>query len=211
MDIDFKLTLPKGTGGGGGSTRGLGLACTHYCVWKDRPMGTCCLAQGTLPDIMWSPKWEKNLKKDMCTCIALSYSRNYHNIVNPWYFNKTLKSEKKKSLSKKKRGVPIMSLWKWIWLASVMTRIWFGLAQWVKDPALLWALVCKSQTQLGSGVAVAVMQVVAAALIWLPAWEPTHAWEWCYKDKKQTNKQIKKNTHKKTQKTKKRKKQEKKT
>ena len=28
-----------------------------------------------------------------------------------------------------------------------------GLTQWVKDPALLW---CKSQTRLGSGVAVAV-------------------------------------------------------
>ena len=30
-----------------------------------------------------------------------------------------------------------------------------GLAQWVKDPALLW-LWCTSQMRLGSGVAVAV-------------------------------------------------------
>ena len=31
-----------------------------------------------------------------------------------------------------------------------------GLAQWVKDPALLW-LWCRLQTRLGSGVAVAVL------------------------------------------------------
>ena len=37
-----------------------------------------------------------------------------------------------------------------------------GLAQWVKDPALLW---CKSQMGLGSGIAAAVLSATAASPI----------------------------------------------
>ena len=56
----------------------------------------CCIAQGTLPSILWSSVWEKNLKKKgfmyMYNWITLLYSSNYHNIVNQLYFNKKLKS-----------------------------------------------------------------------------------------------------------------------
>ena len=46
---------------------------------------------------------------DMCICIteSLLYNRNYHNLVNQLYFNKTLKNKKTKqhakSPEKKKR------------------------------------------------------------------------------------------------------------
>ena len=44
--------------------------------------------------------WEKNLKENECeymyNWITLLYSRNYDNIVNQLYFNKTLKNDKKK-------------------------------------------------------------------------------------------------------------------
>ena len=33
-------------------TGGLGLACAHGGVWNGWPLGTCCKAQGTLPDIL---------------------------------------------------------------------------------------------------------------------------------------------------------------
>ena len=49
-----------------------------------------------------------------------------------------------------------------------------SLAQWVKDPALLW-LWCKSQIQLGSGVAVAQAKAPAKAQIRPLAWEPPYA------------------------------------
>ena len=45
-----------------------------------------------------------------------------------------------------------------------------GLAQWVKDCCQLW---CRSQIQLGSGIAVAVVQA-ATALIRPLAWEPPY-------------------------------------
>ena len=32
------------------------------------------------------------------------------------------------------------------------------LTQWVKDPVFLWAVVCGSQTRLGSGIAVAIVK-----------------------------------------------------
>ena len=46
-----------------------------------------------------------------------------------------------------------------------------GLAQWVKDPALL-RLWCRLQTRLGSGFAVAVAWPGATAPIGPLAWEP---------------------------------------
>lgn len=43
--------------------------------------------------------WEKNLEKNgyvyMCNWLTLLYKRNYHNIVNQWYFNKNLKNNTK--------------------------------------------------------------------------------------------------------------------
>ena len=44
-------------------------------------MGTSWIAQGTLPNILRWPKWEKNLKKNEGVCmynlITLLYSRNF--------------------------------------------------------------------------------------------------------------------------------------
>ena len=58
---------------------------------------------------------EKECKKmDVCICIT-EYSRNYHNIVNQLYFNKTLKTKKlqcyTKSKNKFNRGASLHSLW----------------------------------------------------------------------------------------------------
>ena len=47
-----------------------------------------------------------------------------------------------------------------------------GLTQWVKDCLELW---CKSQTQLGSCIAVAVASLAAVAPIRPLAWEPLYA------------------------------------
>ena len=46
--------------------------------------------------------WEENLKENGCmymyNLITLLYNRNYYNIVNQLYFNKTLENEKNKNL-----------------------------------------------------------------------------------------------------------------
>ena len=104
----FKLidTKREGCQGGGkGWTGGWGLA--HCGIWNHWPMDTCCIAQGTLPSILWSSMWEKNLNENRCvsmyTWITLSYSRNYYNLVNQLYFNKTSKSEKKITVGKKRK------------------------------------------------------------------------------------------------------------
>ena len=89
------LWLPKGTGGGGlGWTGSLGLAYAHWGIWNDWPVGTCCIAQGTLPNILWLSIWDKNLKKNGCVYLYnLLYSRNNHNIVIQLFFNKTSKNK----------------------------------------------------------------------------------------------------------------------
>ena len=50
--VQTNLWLPKGTGQGEGWTGGLGLASAHGDVWNDWPTGTCCIVQGTLPNIL---------------------------------------------------------------------------------------------------------------------------------------------------------------
>ena len=52
-------------------------------------------------------------------------------------------SKKTKSKSKQKAEVPIVAQQKRIWLTSIHkdTILIPGLAQWVKDPVLLWAVV----------------------------------------------------------------------
>ena len=59
------LWLPKGAGSGWGRgwTGDLGLAYAHGGTWNDWPMGTCCIAQRTLPNVLWSSMWVKKLKK----------------------------------------------------------------------------------------------------------------------------------------------------
>ena len=81
---------------GEGWTGGLGLAYVHCGIWNDWPTATCCIAQGTLHNILWQSIWEKNLKR-MDIWITLLYSRNY-NIVNHLYFNKIFKNGKKNPL-----------------------------------------------------------------------------------------------------------------
>ena len=92
------------------------LAPGMYAMY-DWTLGTCYIAQRTLPNILWSSVWENNLKKNgwiglwwslynykkkkkkkngcasRYNWITLLYSRNYQNIVNQLYCNKTLKNE----------------------------------------------------------------------------------------------------------------------
>ena len=94
-EFENKLMVTKGDRWGGGWTGGLGLAYAHCGIWNDWLMGTCCIVQGTLPNVLWWSMWGKNLKKNGCmyvyNWITLFYIRNYHNIVNQLYFNKNLK------------------------------------------------------------------------------------------------------------------------
>ena len=94
-DFENKLWLQKGTGWGEGLIGGLGMVYAHYCLWNEWSTGSCCIAQGNRLNILWKPIWEKNLKKNGCVnaynWITPLYSRNYHNIVNFLYFNKSLK------------------------------------------------------------------------------------------------------------------------
>ena len=75
----------------------LGLAYAHWGIWNDYPTGTCCIAQGTLLNILWQSTWKKNLKENggvyMDHWITFLYRRSYHNLVNQLYFNETLKKE----------------------------------------------------------------------------------------------------------------------
>ena len=84
---------------GGGMEWGLRSADTHWGLWNDWSTGTCCIAQGTLPNILWQSMWEKNLKNNGCVFmynwITLLYSRNYRKLINQLHFNQTLKNEKK--------------------------------------------------------------------------------------------------------------------
>ena len=85
-DLEKKFTVTKGDRWGEGWTGGWRLACAHSGLWNDWPMGTCCIAQGTLPSIPWSSIWEKNLRENECVSmgdwVTLSYSRNDHSLVN---------------------------------------------------------------------------------------------------------------------------------
>ena len=51
--LKTNLWLPKWTAVGGGIAGGLGLEYAHCgTLWNDCPMGICCIAQGTLPNIL---------------------------------------------------------------------------------------------------------------------------------------------------------------
>ena len=50
--LKTSLRLPKGTGVWEGWNRGLELVYTHCGIWNDWPMGTCSIAQATLPHIL---------------------------------------------------------------------------------------------------------------------------------------------------------------
>ena len=90
-----KLMVTQGDRWGEGWTGGVGLAYAHWGLWNGWPMGTCCLAQRTLPNILGSSTWEKNMKENGCVymfnCITLLYSRNYHNLVNQPHFHNSIK------------------------------------------------------------------------------------------------------------------------
>ena len=64
-----------------------------------------------------------------------------------------------------------------------------GLAQWVKDLPFSHELWCRSQTWLGSGVAVAVVRLAAAAPVRALAWEPSYAEGVALKGQKKRKKQ----------------------
>ena len=50
--LKTNLWLPKKTGGWEGWTGGLGLAYAHWDIYNDWPIGICCIAQGTLSNIL---------------------------------------------------------------------------------------------------------------------------------------------------------------
>ena len=53
--------------------RSLGLACAHYSRWNGWPTNTCCIAQRTLPNILWWSEKKRIWKRiDVCTCIPES-------------------------------------------------------------------------------------------------------------------------------------------
>ena len=93
------LRLPSGWGRDGWEV-GIGM-CTRG-IWNDWPVGACCIAQRTLPSILWSSTWDKNRKENACVhmynWITSLYSRNDHNTINQLYFNETIKLKKKISL-----------------------------------------------------------------------------------------------------------------
>ena len=109
----------------GGWTGGLRLAYAHWGIWNDWPMETGYGAQRTVPNIQWQSMWEKNLKENVCmymhNWITLLYSRNYYDLVNQLYVNKTLKKEKRREKEKgpqshteslKVRGLALCTLWR---------------------------------------------------------------------------------------------------
>ena len=51
---------------GSGWTGDLGLAHARRGLWKEWPAGTCGVVQRTLPSILRSSMWEKNLKENEC-------------------------------------------------------------------------------------------------------------------------------------------------
>ena len=50
--LKTNLWLPKGTGEREGIIGGMGLSYAHCGIWNDWPTGTCCIAQGILPNIL---------------------------------------------------------------------------------------------------------------------------------------------------------------
>ena len=87
-------------GRGGWWAGDLGLVYAYCGILNDWTMGTCYIAQRTLPNILCWTTWEKSMKENGCVFmynwITLLYIRNYQSIVNQLYFNKTLKNEKTK-------------------------------------------------------------------------------------------------------------------
>ena len=74
------------------------------------------------------------------------------------------------------KGVPIMTQQKWIWLASM--RMQFRSLAFLSGLRIprCWELWCRSQTWLGSWVAMAVMQASSYSSYFRPlAWEPPYA------------------------------------
>ena len=50
----------------------LGLAYAHYDIWNDWPMGSYCIAQGTLHNIMWLSMGKE--LENVCVYICITVS-----------------------------------------------------------------------------------------------------------------------------------------
>ena len=80
------LKLAKGTGVEvGGVDWGFGVGICPRGIWNDWSVGTCCIAQRTLPSILrklCGRRFRQNGYVCMYDWVALLYSRNYHSLVN---------------------------------------------------------------------------------------------------------------------------------
>ena len=81
----------------GGWAGGIGLASAHCGLWNDWPAGTCCRAQGALPNIPRSSLWEKNPKENRCVSVEnrlpVLHSRHDQNLGHQLHLKATLKNE----------------------------------------------------------------------------------------------------------------------
>ena len=67
------LRLPK-VGGGGRDGFRIWIGYTHRGIWNNWPLETCCIAQGTLPSVLWQSMWEKNHREWIRVYICMTGS-----------------------------------------------------------------------------------------------------------------------------------------
>ena len=69
-------------------------SCTHCDLQNVKSTRTCCIAHGTLLNVMWQPGWKWGLGEDgfmyMCGWIPSLFMWNYHNTVN-WLWTRNWK------------------------------------------------------------------------------------------------------------------------
>ena len=148
-----RLRVPKGEKGGSvmdGHFGGLGDVNSY--VWNGWALGSYCTAQG-----------------NVCDWVTLLYNRTWWNIVNQLHFNNNNNNNKRSKYSEwdthgSSFDLKIIILEFSLWLSGLWTQL-VSVRMWIQSLASLSGLriwhCCelwdRSQVQLGSGVAVAVV------------------------------------------------------